>query len=117
MTGDQKKLTNVLLNLLDNAIKYSNDNTEIICTVKQVPGDRRVKVSIEDKGIGIPDNELYRIFDRFYRVDASRTRDDSVSLGLGLAIARAVIESHGGSIDAESHLGKGSVFSITLPAS
>lgn len=113
--GDQKKLTNVFLNLLDNALKYSNENSEIFCTVKRIPGDSKVNITISDRGIGIPESELNRIFERFYRVDTSRTRDDSFSLGLGLSIARAVIESHGGNIKVQSKVGQGSSFRINLP--
>lgn len=111
--GDQKKLTNVFINLLDNAIKYSDEGSEILCTVGG--NSEKAEVTIRDRGPGIPESELEKIFERFYRTDSSRTRGDSFSLGLGLSIARAVVESHRGKITVRSKAGEGSEFIVSLP--
>jgi signal transduction histidine kinase len=117
--GDYRKLLNVFLNLLDNAIKYSNDNTEINCSVGvealKDGHNYRAKVSVYDEGVGIAEDSLKNIFERFYRADTSRTRDESYSLGLGLSIVKAVIDAHGGSVEVHSKEEKGSVFTVYLP--
>jgi heavy metal sensor kinase len=117
ISGDNKKLLNVFLNLFDNAIKYSNDNSEIICFTGTNPKDGFAFVTIKDEGIGIGEESLKSIFERFYRADSSRTRGESYSLGLGLSIVKAVIEAHEGRIEVKSDTGKGSAFTIYLPVS
>lgn len=113
MFGDYGSLFNVIFNILENAIKYSEDNSEIKCTV--YPIDNSIGISIEDSGIGIKEKDIENIFDRFYRADASRTRGSSISLGLGLSISNGIVESHNGKILVESSSGKGSIFRIILP--
>ena len=117
ITGDNRKLLNVFLNLFDNAIKYSNDNSEILCYTGRTKKDGYAFVTIKDEGIGIGEESLKNIFERFYRADSSRTRGESYSLGLGLSIVKAVIEAHGGSIEVRSEEEKGSAFTIFLPVS
>ncbi len=113
--GDRKKLKNVLLNLFENAVKYSNENTMIACNAGISCDAAFGFVSIKDEGIGISESEIKTIFDRFYRADVSRTRGEGYSLGLGLSIVKAVVEAHGGYMDVESSRGSGSVFSVFLP--
>ena len=113
--GDNKKLLNVFLNLFDNAIKYSNDNSEISCFTGKTKKDGYAFVTIKDEGIGIGEESLKNIFERFYRADSSRTRGESYSLGLGLSIVKAVIEAHGGQIEVKSEETKGSAFTVFLP--
>ena len=109
---DTDKLTQVLDNIISNALKYSPDggNVRFGFTVQ----DMMLKVIISDDGIGIPKENLSRIFDRFYRVDKARARSMG-GTGLGLAIAREMIEAHGGSIWAESEEGIGTTIFFTLP--
>jgi two-component system sensor histidine kinase VicK len=99
-------------NLLGNAIKFSPDGGTV--TVRAEPEADRVLVIVEDQGIGIPEDQLDKIFDRFYQVDGSMTRRFG-GTGLGLAIVKQIIEAHGGQIWARSELGKGSSFYFTLP--
>ena len=112
-TADGDRLTQVLTNLVRNAVNYTQAGG--IISVRAEEKNGAVVISVSDTGIGIPAPELARIFDRFYRVDASRTRDSGGS-GLGLAIARDLVVAMGGTIDAESTPGVGSVFAITLKA-
>lgn len=106
--ADEAMIKRVISNLLDNAIKYTNSGGKI--TVKLGNTDEGVLVQVQDTGIGIPDEKLHNIFDAFYRV----TRDYRGS-GLGLSIAKKIIEAHGGRIWVESIYGKGSIFSFILP--
>lgn len=101
-----------LSNLVDNAIKYSNPGSEVWITAKQE--HHEVLIEVRDKGCGIPRDQLPRIFERFFRVDKTRTRDTS-GAGLGLSIARHIINLHSGRIDVSSGIGEGSVFSIHIP--
>jgi two-component system, OmpR family, phosphate regulon sensor histidine kinase PhoR len=111
VVADRERLTQVLTNLVRNAVNYTQDGG--IISVRAEDKDQHVVVSVSDTGIGIPAAELERIFERFHRVDASRARDSGGS-GLGLAIARDLVVAMGGSIDAESTPGIGSTFRITL---
>jgi two-component system phosphate regulon sensor histidine kinase PhoR len=111
--ADRGALEQVLSNLLSNAARYSNPGAKVEVVVERV-GDS-VEVSVIDSGIGIPDDDLERIFERFYRVDAARSRVLG-STGLGLAIVKHLVRSMGGDIAVESELGKGSRFTFTLPA-
>ena len=115
ITGDSRKLLNVFLNLFDNAIKYSNEKTEITCFTGRTKKEGFAFVTVKDEGIGIADDAIKNIFERFYRADASRTRDEGYSLGLGLSIVKAVVEAHGGWVDVKSEHGKGASFSVYLP--
>ena len=109
---DTDKMTQVIDNILNNAIKYSPDGGKITVTMKTT--DDQMILSISDQGLGIPKQDLPRIFDRFYRVDRARSRAQG-GTGLGLAIAKEIIKQHDGFIWAKSEYGKGSTFTIVLP--
>ena len=109
---DTDKMTQVIDNILNNAIKYSPDGGKITVTMKTT--DDQMILSISDQGLGIPKQGLPRIFDRFYRVDRARSRAQG-GTGLGLAIAKEIIKQHKGFIWAKSEYGKGSTFTIVLP--
>ncbi len=113
--GDRQHLTEVLAILLDNAIKYSPAKSSVRLT-SRVQGNFAY-LSVHDKGKGIGAEDLPHIFDRFYRADTSRSKDKTGGYGLGLSIAKKIAELHGGSIEATSQLGKGSVFTLKLPLS
>ena len=110
--GDSRRLEQVLYNLLDNAIKYSPQGSQI--TISGKLKNDHAQVCVADEGQGIPQADLPKVFDAFYRIpspDAQKVR----GVGLGLTICRAIVEAHGGNIRAESTPGKGSVFCFTLP--
>ena len=109
---DTDKMTQVIDNILNNAIKYSPDGGKITVTMKTT--DDQMILSISDQGLGIPKQDLPRIFDRFYRVDRARSRAQG-GTGLGLAIAKEIIKQHNGFIWAKSIYGKESTFTIVLP--
>ena len=109
---DTDKMTQVIDNILNNAIKYSPDGGKITVTMKT--SDDQMILSISDQGLGIPKQDLPRIFDRFYRVDRARSRAQG-GTGLGLSIAKEIIKQHKGFIWAKSEYGKGSTFTIVLP--
>ena len=111
---DSHRIIQVLLNLLENALAHTT-NGGIVTVVARQEGNW-VEVAVIDTGEGIPDEDLPNIFERFYRVDKSRARATGGS-GLGLTIAKRLVEAHGGSIEVQSELGKGSRFSFTLPVS
>jgi two-component system phosphate regulon sensor histidine kinase PhoR len=111
--GVRADLGLLLRNLLDNAVRYSPGGGPVRVRLDEQNG--RAVVEVEDDGIGIPRRDLPRIFERFYRVDRARSRETG-GTGLGLSIARHVVEQHGGRIEAESELGQGSTFRVTLPA-
>jgi PAS domain S-box-containing protein len=109
---DVQKLYQVFLNLLDNAIKYSDPGARVDVEIEE--DDSTLTVRIRDTGVGIPKEELNQLFERFYRVDKDRSRATGGS-GLGLAISRQIVEMHGGSISVESEVDVGSVFEVRLP--
>ena len=111
---DAQKLYQVFLNLLDNAIKYSDSGDRVDIFVEEK--DSFVWVMVRDTGVGIPDEDLDQLFERFYRVDKDRSRATGGS-GLGLAITKEIVELHGGSVSVESEAGAGSTFIIQLPSS
>lgn len=111
--GDRDSLYRVLVNLLENALRYTDSGKEVI--VRQKKDADGIKVSVQDTGIGIPKESLPRIFHRFYRVEKSRARAEGGS-GLGLSIVRAICEHHGGKVQVESVEGKGSTFTVSLPS-
>jgi histidine kinase len=112
--ADEDRATQVLTNLMGNALQYTPENGTITLSAKQV--DNEVQIAVRDTGIGIPPEHLPHIFDRFYRVDKSRSRQSGGGSGIGLTIARALIEAHGGRIWVESAGNNtGSVFTFTLP--
>ena len=109
---DTDKMTQVIDNILNNAIKYSPDGGKIKVGMRTT--DAQLIISISDEGLGIPKKDLPRIFDRFYRVDKARSRAQG-GTGLGLAIAKEIVKQHKGFIWAKSEYGKGSTFTIVLP--
>ncbi len=109
--ADQGRLEQVVINLLENAIKYTPDGGTVRLHAEN--DGECVKVSVSDTGIGIPFKDLPRIFERFYRVDEARTREQG-GTGLGLAIVKHIVQLHGGNVSVTSDSGKGSVFSFTL---
>ena len=109
---DVQKLYQVFLNLLDNAIKYSDPGDRVDVSIEE--NSPWMTVSIKDTGVGIPEEDLEQLFERFYRVDKDRSRATGGS-GLGLAISKQIIEMHGGDIAVESEVGRGSTFRIHLP--
>ncbi len=110
--GDRSRLAEVLQNLLDNAVQYTPAGGRVTLSAQAVDGN--VVISVSDTGIGIPQAEQERIFERFYRVDAARSREVG-GTGLGLAIARHIVEAHGGRIWVESAVGRGSDFHFSIP--
>ena len=112
--GDQDKLTQVFDNIMNNAIKYSPNGKNITVRVRQNYNHNRVSISIKDEGIGIPLVHIDKIFTRFYRVDKSRQRTMG-GTGLGLALAKNIVEAHRGRIWAQSREGYGSIIFVTLP--
>ena len=111
--ADRERVHQVLFNLVDNAVRFTPPGGAV--TVSAHPHNGSVEVAVSDTGVGIPAEHLPRLFERFYRVDPARSRGDG-GTGIGLAIARSVVEAHGGHIHAESELGKGSIFTFDLPA-
>jgi signal transduction histidine kinase len=111
--GDRDLLVRALVNLLDNAIQYTKPGGRVDVTMTLAGS--RVEVTVSDTGIGIPPNELTRIFERFYRVDKARSRALG-GTGLGLAIVKHVAERHGGSIRVVSEETRGSSFTLSLPS-
>jgi signal transduction histidine kinase len=109
---DQKRFEQVMINLLDNALKYSDQGSAVSIDVRAEK--KKVIIMVSDEGRGIPEEDLPHIFERFYRVDKSRSRI-SGGAGLGLAIVKEIVEAHGGSIYAASEHGKGTNMIITLP--
>jgi len=111
--GDPDDLETIWNNLLDNAIRYSPPGSEVRLSISRDNGQARIEV--RDQGPGIREQDLHNIFDRFHRSDASRSRETG-GYGLGLAIAKAMVEAYGGTIAAETRLGSGTTFSVKLPA-
>jgi two-component system phosphate regulon sensor histidine kinase PhoR len=110
--ADEPLLEQALLNLLDNAIKYTNEGGSVTLSAHLL--EKEILVSVSDTGIGIPSEQLPRIFERFYRVDKGRSREMG-GTGLGLSIVKNIIEKHGGKVWVESELNEGSTFFFTLP--
>ena len=110
--GDKTRLEQVVLNLVSNAIKYNRPNGSV--TVSGGTLDKNVFIRVEDTGLGIPEEDLSRIFERFYRVDKARSRQRG-GTGLGLAISKEIVENHGGTIKFESVYGQGSCVTLFLP--
>jgi two-component system sensor histidine kinase SenX3 len=111
--GDRRQLVSALHNLIDNAIKYSEDGSAVEVTVTDAAG--WIELTIADHGIGIPSRDLERVFERFYRVDRARSRDTG-GTGLGLSIVRHVASNHGGEVTMDSREGEGSTFRLRLPS-
>lgn len=111
MIGDRKRIGQVMNNLLSNAYKYT-DNGSIMVQLKE--NDEAIELRVEDTGIGISDKDLPYVFERFYRADPSRNRNTG-GAGIGLAIVKKIVESHGGKISVESTIGTGTIFIIEIP--
>jgi len=111
--GDKLRLRQLLLNLIDNALKYTPESGTVTLALEAVDGSARI--SVMDTGIGIPKEDREKIFDRFYRVDKARSRELGGS-GLGLAISKWIVDSHGGTITVESIVNSGSTFTVTIPS-
>jgi signal transduction histidine kinase len=111
--ADRERVHQVLFNLLDNALRFTPNGGSV--TVSAERHDSSVEVRVADTGVGISPEHLPRLFERFYRADPARSRDDG-GTGIGLAIARSVVEAHGGHITAESEPGAGAAFTFDLPA-
>ena len=109
-TADQTRLGQVLANLVDNAVKYTPKGGKVFISMEQ--SDKHLRFLVSDTGMGIPKDEQERIWQRLYRCDASRSKK---GLGLGLCMVRAVVEAHGGNVELQSEVGKGSTFIIDLP--
>ncbi len=110
--GDETQITSMFTNLVDNAVKYTSAGG-----VVEVVGDtdgREISVSVSDTGIGIPEDKLSRLFERFYRVDKARSKQTG-GTGLGLSIVRHIVEKHGGRVTVQSVHGEGSTFTVYLP--
>jgi signal transduction histidine kinase len=109
---DKDAISQVLLNLLNNAVKYSEERKYI--QVRVCKNSISALISVTDHGVGIPKEELKKIFDKFYRVSTAKTRETR-GTGLGLTLAKHIVEAHGGTIEVESEVGKGSRFMVILP--
>ncbi|MBQ5777769.1 MAG: HAMP domain-containing protein [Oscillospiraceae bacterium] len=112
--GDRERIEQVFINLLSNAVKYTPDNGKIDFSAEKT-NDGFIKITVADNGIGIPEKDLPRLFERFYRVDKARSREMG-GTGLGLAIAKEIVEHYGGNIRLESEYKKGTVASVFLPS-
>ena len=110
--ADEARIAQVLLNLIDNAIKYNQQKG--IITISAREKNKFVQIDISDTGIGISEKELPRLFERFYRVDKARSRELG-GTGLGLSIVKHIVSAHHGEVSAQSILGQGSTFSFTIP--
>jgi signal transduction histidine kinase len=110
--GSARDIALLVRNLVDNAIRYTPDGGEVGVVV--TADDATVILRVQDTGVGIPQRDLPRIFERFYRVDHARSRETG-GTGLGLSIVKHVCENHGGEIRVESELGRGTTFEVRLP--
>ena len=110
--ADKDRITQVIINLIDNALHYTPEEGTVALRVYQAKD--RIKIEVSDTGIGIPEKELPRIFERFYRIDKARTRN-SGGTGLGLAIVKHIIEVHDGEILIDSEVDKGTIITVCLP--
>ncbi len=114
VTADRQRIEQVIINVISNAIKYTPDGGSIAVDVSAVAEGSRVQVKVTDNGVGIPEEDIAHLFERFYRVEKSRT-SDAGGTGLGLAIAKELIDAHGGDIRIESAVDKGTVMCIEIP--
>jgi signal transduction histidine kinase/HAMP domain-containing protein len=114
--ADPDRLVQALRAIIDNAIKFSNERGRVTITVAPMPADRQVRIEIADQGVGIPEADIHRIFDRFYQVDSSATRKYG-GTGMGLALVKRMVGAHGASVSAESVEGEGTRVILIWPAS
>ena len=110
--GDELRLQQVFTNLIDNAIKYSPEDTVVSVSLTQSLNN--AIITVQDQGIGMAPEDVSRIFERFYRVDKGRSRQAG-GTGLGLSIVKQIVEQHGGSIEVKSVINEGTTFTVTLP--
>lgn len=110
--GDEYRIRQCMINLISNAMHYSREGSDICVSFEQ--DERQAVIRVEDHGIGIPGEELPHLFERFYRVDKSRNKKTG-GMGIGLSITKAIVERHGGKIEVESEIGKGTVFTMRFP--
>ncbi len=114
VVGSHRQLVSAVANLLENAVKYSDNGSEVVVESRLERG--WVEITVTDTGVGIPARDIDRIFERFYRVDRARSRDNG-GTGIGLSIVRHVATNHSGEVTVQSREGEGSVFTIRIPAS
>ena len=114
LRADLDRLHQVLVNLVDNAIKYGRTGGHVTLSARIPAQSQQVEIEVADDGPGIPSESLPRVFERFYRVDAARSRDQG-GTGLGLSIVKHIVQAHGGEVSAESRPGHGTTFRLTLP--
>jgi signal transduction histidine kinase len=112
VSGSQADLSLLVSNLLDNAIQYTPKEGEVLVALEAADGE--AELIVQDNGVGIPAQDIGRVFERFYRVDTARSRQTG-GTGLGLSIVRNVVEAHGGTVELASQLGVGSTFTVRLP--
>jgi two-component system sensor histidine kinase VicK len=110
--ADRDAIGQAISNLVDNAVQYSGDTKQI--NLHASVGEGHVAIAVEDFGVGIPEDEIDKVFDRFYRGGDALTRSVKGS-GLGLTLVKEIVEAHGGTVQVESEVGQGSRFTITLP--
>ena len=113
--ADRTRILQVMSNLLENALVHTPDGGSVTISVERA-GDDRVRLEVTDTGRGIPPDQLPHVFEQFYRVDPSRSRDTG-GAGLGLTIVKRLVDAHGGRVGAESELGRGTRISVELPIS
>ena len=114
--GDQNKVHQVLFNLLDNAVRYSPEGGPVVVRASRSADNRSVVVAVSDRGMGIPEEELPKLFTRFHRVERRGKAKMVRGTGLGLYIARSLVELMGGQVSVQSKVNEGSAFSFSLPA-
>ena len=110
--GDQRQMTELFNNLISNAVKYNNEGGQVWIRVWKEKKD--MLLSVRDNGVGIPEDSLERIFERFYRVDKGRSRKQG-GTGLGLSIVKHIVSFYGGTVTVQSKVGKGTTFLVRLP--
>jgi signal transduction histidine kinase len=111
--GNEISLVRLFVILLDNAIKYSPEKSAVTITEKKTDG--YIKVRVTDQGIGIDEKDIPKVFHRFYRSNSARSKTQASGYGLGLSIAKKIVDNHDGSIKVESEKDKGTTFIVTLP--
>lgn len=114
VTGDRSYLVEMLLNLMDNSIKYNHEGGHVRTTIKAL--EKGAQIEVADDGIGISEADRERVFERFYRVDKSRSKETG-GTGLGLSIVKHIVGLHGGTLDIKSALGKGTAITVFIPYS
>lgn len=116
VSGSRNLLRQLVNNLIDNAIKYTPDGGRVTVSLGRNSNSREVELKVADSGIGIPAEDIPRVFDRFYRAEKSRSRvKDTIGTGLGLSICEAVVDAHRGSITCDSQLNVGTTITVRLP--